>query len=103
MGTSNIADKVVVITGPSSGIGESTARLLARHGAKVVLGARRKDRICASSTEWRFLATRSRPLSPTPLNNQPMSKSTMSSYGLQHRTSNAETPSGRHNVLMIVP
>ena len=42
---SNIVDKVVVITGASSGIGESTARLLARNGARVVLGARRKDRI----------------------------------------------------------
>ena len=47
MGTSNIADKVVVITGASSGIGESTAKFLARQGAKVVLGARRKDRIDA--------------------------------------------------------
>jgi NADP-dependent 3-hydroxy acid dehydrogenase YdfG len=47
MGTANITDKVVVITGASSGIGESTARLLAREGAKVVLGARRKDRIDA--------------------------------------------------------
>src|SRR5262249_26879471 len=47
MGTSNIADKVVVITGASSGIGEATARLLAGNGAKVVLGARRKDRIDA--------------------------------------------------------
>jgi NADP-dependent 3-hydroxy acid dehydrogenase YdfG len=45
--TSNIADKVVVITGASSGLGESTARYLARCGAKVVLGARRKDRIDA--------------------------------------------------------
>src|SRR4051812_31591105 len=45
--TSNIADKVVVITGASSGLGASTAKLLARHGAKVVLGARRKDRIDA--------------------------------------------------------
>lgn len=45
MGTSNIADKVVVITGASSGLGESTARLLAGNGAIVVLGARRKDRI----------------------------------------------------------
>jgi NADP-dependent 3-hydroxy acid dehydrogenase YdfG len=43
----NIADKVVVITGASSGIGESTARLLALSGAKVVLGARRTDRIDA--------------------------------------------------------
>ena len=47
MGTPNIADKVVVITGASSGIGESTARLLAGSGAKVVLGARRTDRIDA--------------------------------------------------------
>lgn len=47
MGTSNTADKVVVITGASSGLGESTARLLAGQGAKVVLGARRKERIDA--------------------------------------------------------
>src|SRR5689334_1627661 len=47
MAPSTIADKVVVITGASSGIGESTARLLARAGAKVVLGARRMDRIDA--------------------------------------------------------
>ena len=51
MGTSNIADKVVVITGASSGLGESTAKLLARQGAKVVLGARRKDRIDAVVNE----------------------------------------------------
>src|SRR6266403_2543975 len=44
-------DKVVVITGASSGIGESTARLLARHGAKVVLAARRKDRLDAAVKE----------------------------------------------------
>jgi NADP-dependent 3-hydroxy acid dehydrogenase YdfG len=44
-------DKVVVITGASSGIGESTAKLLARHGAKVVLGARRKDRLDAAVKE----------------------------------------------------
>jgi NADP-dependent 3-hydroxy acid dehydrogenase YdfG len=47
MMTANIRGKVVVITGASSGIGESTARLLAGNGAKVVLGARRKDRIDA--------------------------------------------------------
>ena len=43
----NIEGKVVVITGASSGLGQSTARLLAASGAKVVLGARRKDRIDA--------------------------------------------------------
>jgi NADP-dependent 3-hydroxy acid dehydrogenase YdfG len=51
MQVSNIKDKVVVITGASSGIGESTAKLLAQQGAKVVLGARRKDRIDAVANE----------------------------------------------------
>jgi NADP-dependent 3-hydroxy acid dehydrogenase YdfG len=41
----NIEGKVVVITGASSGIGEATALLLAGRGAKVVLGARRSDRL----------------------------------------------------------
>lgn len=45
MATSNIAGKIVVVTGASSGLGESTARLLAAQGAKVVIGARRMDRI----------------------------------------------------------
>lgn len=41
----NIKDKVVIITGSSSGIGEAIAIMLAAQGAKVVLGARRKDRL----------------------------------------------------------
>ncbi|CAM3554203.1 SDR family oxidoreductase [Flavobacterium chungbukense] len=41
----NIKDKVVIITGASSGMGEAAARHLAELGAVVVLGARRADRI----------------------------------------------------------
>lgn len=41
----SIKDKVVVITGASSGIGRATAKLLATKGANVVLGARREDRL----------------------------------------------------------
>ncbi|WNW13439.1 SDR family oxidoreductase [Pseudomonas sp. DTU_2021_1001937_2_SI_NGA_ILE_001] len=42
---SNIENKVVLITGASSGIGEAAARLIAARGAHVVLGARRTDRL----------------------------------------------------------
>lgn len=50
---SNISEKVVVITGASSGIGEAAARMLAAHGARVVLGARRTDRLEALTSEIR--------------------------------------------------
>ncbi len=43
--SNNIASKVVVITGASSGLGEATARLLSAEGASVVLGARRQERL----------------------------------------------------------
>jgi NADP-dependent 3-hydroxy acid dehydrogenase YdfG len=51
LGYTNIGGKVVVITGASSGLGEATARHLASHGAKVVLGARRTERIEALAGE----------------------------------------------------
>jgi NADP-dependent 3-hydroxy acid dehydrogenase YdfG len=48
-----LANKVIAITGASSGIGEATARLLAARGAKVVIGARRTDRLEALAAEIR--------------------------------------------------
>ena len=42
---SEIENKVVIITGASSGLGEATARRLASGGAKVMLAARREDKL----------------------------------------------------------
>jgi NADP-dependent 3-hydroxy acid dehydrogenase YdfG len=47
----NIAGKVIVITGASSGLGEATARYLSARGAVVVLGARRLERIDALAAD----------------------------------------------------
>src|SRR5271166_4395319 len=43
----DIQHKVVIVTGASEGIGEATAKLLAAHGAQVVLAARSVDKLKA--------------------------------------------------------
>ena len=49
--TENLADKVAIITGASSGIGEACARLLARQGCKLTLAARSVDKLEALASD----------------------------------------------------
>lgn len=58
---SNLTDKIVLVTGASSGIGEASVRELAGAGATLFIGARRGDRLRALAEElgaavaWREL------------------------------------------------
>lgn len=49
--TDNLAGKVVIITGASSGIGAASARALARYGCKLTLAARSIDKLDALAGE----------------------------------------------------
>ena len=51
--TNPLADKVVIITGASFGIGAAIARLLAQHGCKLALAARSADKLESLATELR--------------------------------------------------
>lgn len=53
----DIKGKVVIVTGASSGIGEATAREFGREGAKVVLAARRVDKLQALAQEIDAMGT----------------------------------------------
>lgn len=53
----NIKNKVVIVTGASSGIGEATARQFGKEGAKLVLAARRVDRLEALAQEIQKMNT----------------------------------------------
>ena len=61
---SALQGKVVAITGASGGIGEATALLLAERGVKLVLGARRTERLEALAT--RIAAAGGKPSMPAP-------------------------------------
>lgn len=58
----DFADRVAVITGASSGIGTGFARMLARRGARVVLVARRQERLDALAAEIEAAGGRALPV-----------------------------------------
>lgn len=51
MSCNNINQKVIVITGASSGLGEAAAKYLSEQGTTLVLGARRVERIQSLADE----------------------------------------------------
>ena len=53
----DIKGKVVIVTGASSGIGEATARQFGRQGARVVLAARRVDKLESLAQEITSMGT----------------------------------------------
>ena len=58
MRSESLSERIAVISGASAGIGEATARLLAAKGAKVVINARRKERLENLAAELNCEGTR---------------------------------------------
>src|SRR4030095_12629330 len=76
--------KVVIITGASSGFGEYAARLFSREGCKVILAARRNDRLEQLANELQTAGGDTLPC-PTDVSQhdqiQAMVRSTIEKYG----------------------
>jgi NADP-dependent 3-hydroxy acid dehydrogenase YdfG len=102
----NIRNKVVIITGASSGIGEAAAKLLAQNGAKVVLAARREERLHAVVNEIKqgggeALSVKADVVSAEDMRN--LAKFTLNAYGrIDVLVNNAGVmPSSRLNELRV--
>jgi NADP-dependent 3-hydroxy acid dehydrogenase YdfG len=80
----SLTGKVVIITGASSGFGASAAKLFAQEGCKLVLAARRLDRLEEMAKEIRAKGGEALPLSmdvSQPVQIEAMVKSTVEAYG----------------------
>ncbi len=81
---SSLKGKVVIVTGASSGFGESTAKLFAQEGCRVVLAARRLDRLEALAGQVRSLGGDALPVSmdvSQPTQITAMVQATLDAYG----------------------
>jgi len=81
---SSLKGKVAIITGASSGFGASAAKLFSQEGCKVVLAARRLDRLEEIAKEIRALGGEALPLSmdvSQPAQIDAMVKSTVDAFG----------------------
>jgi NAD(P)-dependent dehydrogenase (short-subunit alcohol dehydrogenase family) len=99
-GASELARRVVVVTGGSAGIGRAAAELFAAVGMRVVVGARSKERgqqaverICRQGGEARFVSCDI----AEPLQVQDLFRSAVAAYGAVHYAFNnaGATGSGR--------
>ncbi|MCE2472988.1 MAG: SDR family oxidoreductase [Anaerolineae bacterium] len=79
--TESLKDKVVIVTGASSGIGEACARLLAQQGCKLTLTARSGDKLEALARELpaESLVARADMTSPADISN--MVEATLERFG----------------------